>query len=229
MVLSGAGLSAESGVATFRGQGGLWEGHRIEEVASPEAFQRTPGLVHRFYNLRRAALPTVRPNAAHEALVRLEREWPGRFLHVTQNVDDLNERAGARQLLHLHGRLLEIRCTACDGVWTWDSDLDTRTPCPGCHHAGGMRPNIVWFGEMPMHLDTIADALAGVDVFLCVGTSGVVHPAAGFARRAAESGCRRLIEVNLESTGISSDFTERRHGSATVEVPRIVNELLCGH
>ncbi|MBN8246833.1 MAG: NAD-dependent deacylase [Verrucomicrobia bacterium] len=226
VVLSGAGLSAESGVATFRGQGGLWEGQRIEEVATPGAFHRTPERVHRFYNLRRAALRTVQPNAAHAALVRLEREWPGRFLHVTQNVDDLNERAGARQLVHMHGQLLEIRCTACDGIWSWDRDVDTRTPCPGCRRAGGLRPHIVWFGEMPMHLDRIMTALARVDLFLCVGTSGVVYPAAGFALMAAENGCRRLIEVNVEATGISGDFTERRHGPASVEVPRLVNELL---
>ncbi|MCW5558695.1 MAG: NAD-dependent deacylase [Verrucomicrobiae bacterium] len=226
VVLSGAGLSAESGVATFRGAGGLWEGHRIEEVASPVAFERKPELVHRFYNLRRDALKSVRPNAAHEALVRLEREWPGPFLHVTQNVDDLNERAGARRLLHMHGQLLEIRCVACDSVWTWESDLDIRTECPRCRRAGLLRPNIVWFGEMPMHLDAISEALAEAGIFVCVGTSGVVYPAAGFARTAAESGCRRLIEVNLESTGISSVFTECRHGPATAEVPKLVEELL---
>jgi len=226
LVLSGAGLSAESGVATFRGTGGLWEGHRIEEVASPEAFERQPELVHRFYNLRRAALKRVRPNAAHEALVRLEREWSGPFLHVTQNVDDLNERAGARRLLHLHGQLLEIRCVACGGVGPWECDLEIQTTCPNCRRTGVLRPNIVWFGETPLHLDAIFEALTEVGIFLCVGTSGVVYPAAGFARTAAENGCRRLIEVNLESTGISSDFTERRHGPATVEVPRLVEELL---
>jgi len=226
VVLSGAGLSAESGVATFRGVDGLWEGHRMEEVATPEAFKKQPELVHRFYNLRRAGLKTVSPNAAHYALVRLEREWSGPFLHITQNVDDLNERAGATKLLHMHGELKKVRCIWCRSVLPWDADLETTTPCPECGKLGKLRPDIVWFGEMPYYIDEITRALETVDVFLCIGTSGVVYPAAGFVRLAAEYGCERLIEVNLESTGISDRFTDQRHGPATIEVPRLVGELL---
>jgi NAD-dependent deacetylase len=226
VILSGAGLSAESGVATFRGADGLWEGHRIEEVATPEAFKKQPELVQRFYNLRRAALKTVEPNAAHHALVRLEREWPGSFLHITQNVDDLNERAGAQKLLYMHGQLRQVRCTWCRAVLTWEGDLETSSDCPECARTGKLRPDIVWFGEMPYYIDEIMRALEKVDIFLCIGTSGVVYPAAGFARLAAEHGCARLIEMNLERTGISDRFTEQRHGPATVVVPALVGELL---
>lgn len=226
VVLSGAGLSAESGVATFRGADGLWEGHRIEDVATPEAFVNTPELVQQFYNLRRAALKTVEPNTAHHALVRLEKAWPGSFLHITQNVDDLNERAGAGRLLHMHGQLKKVRCVWCRSVLDWEADLEVTTACPECDRAGKLRPDIVWFGEMPYYIAEIMRALETVDIFLCIGTSGVVYPAAGFARLAAENGCQRLIEVNLEPTGISSHFTEQRHGAAGVEVPRLVRELL---
>lgn len=226
IVLSGAGLSAESGVATFRGSDGLWEGHRIEDVATPEAFQKQPEMVQRFYNLRRAALKNVQPNAAHEALVRLEQAWPGAFLHVTQNVDDLNERAGATKLLHMHGQLKKIRCIWCRSVMPWDEDLTTSTPCPDCAKPGKLRPDIVWFGEMPYYIDEIMRALQTADIFLCIGTSGLVYPAAGFVRLAAEHGCQRLIEVNLQATGISGQFTEQRLGPATLEVPKLVNELL---
>ncbi len=226
VVLSGAGLSAESGVATFRGADGLWEGHRIEDVATPEAFARTPELVQHFYNLRRAALKTVEPNAAHHALVRLEKTWPGSFLHITQNVDDLNERAGAERLLHMHGQLKKVRCVWCRSVLDWEADLEVTTACPECEQTGKLRPDIVWFGEMPYYIDEIMRALETVDIFLCIGTSGVVYPAAGFARLAAENGCQRLIEVNLEPTGISNHFTERHHGPASIEVPRLVGVLL---
>jgi len=226
VVLTGAGLSAESGVPTFRGVNGLWEGHSIEEVASPAAFRQTPELVHRFYNMRRAALKSVAPNAAHHALVKLEREWPGEFLHVTQNVDDLNERAGASRLLHMHGELRKVRCTGCDTTFQWEDDLGLDTTCRICQATGKLRPDIVWFGEMPYHMSEIDSALRSVQIFLCIGTSGNVYPAAGFVQQAAHYGCKRLIETNLESTGISRHFTEQRHGPASIEVPRLVDELL---
>lgn len=226
VVLTGAGLSAESGVPTFRGINGLWEGHHVEEVASPNAFKTAPAMVHRFYNMRRASLKTVAPNAAHHALARLEKAWPGSFLHVTQNVDDLNERAGAEKLLHMHGQLKKIRCLWCRNVMAWEEDLDVTTVCPECATAGKLRPDIVWFGEVPYHIEEISQALETVDIFLCIGTSGVVYPAAGFARQAASKGARRLIEVNLEPTEISSHFTEQRQGTAGEEVPRLVEELL---
>jgi NAD-dependent deacetylase len=228
VILSGAGLSAESGVPTFRGADGLWEGHRIEDVATPEAFQRQPELVHRFYNLRRAALNDAMPNAAHEALVRLEQGWPGPFLHITQNVDDLSERAGAKKILHMHGQLRQVRCLWCRSVLEWHIDLAVSTPCPECGRTGRLRPDIVWFGEMPYYIDEITRALQTADVFVCTGSSGVVYPAAGFVRLAAESGCKRLVEVNLEPTGISGQFTELRQGPATREVPQLVEELLAG-
>lgn len=226
VVLTGAGLSAESGVPTFRGSDGLWEGYRVEEVASPGAFKQTPELVHRFYNMRRASLKEVQPNAAHHALVRLEKEWPGSFLHVTQNVDDLNERAGAKKLLHMHGELKKVRCTGCRAVFSWEEDLDKYTACPECRVTGTLRPDIVWFGEMPYYIEEITRALETVDTFICIGTSGVVYPAAGFARLAVEKGASRLIEINLKATEITSHFTEQRHGAASVEVPRLVEELL---
>lgn len=226
VILTGAGISAESGVPTFRGVDGLWEGHRIEEVASPEAFAKNPALVHRFYNLRRAALSGVRPNAAHEALARLEREWPGDFLLVTQNVDDLHDRAGSTKLIHMHGELLKVHCEACDTVHGWKAELSTKTICPTCAAPGMMRPHIVWFGEMPLGLDTIERALAAADLFVCIGTSGVVYPAAGFARIAALNGRCKLIEINIDRTGISRDFHLHFTGPATVEVPKVVASLL---
>lgn len=226
VVLTGAGMSAESGVPTFRGADGLWEGHRIEEVASPEGFARDPELVHHFYNLRRAALNTVKPNAGHLALARLEREWPGRFLLVTQNVDDLHERAGSKQLIHMHGELLKARCELCGAVLSWSKDLSSGTRCPACGGIGGMRPHIVWFGEMPFEMETITNALKGADLFLSIGTSGVVYPAAGFAQTAARNPSCRLVEFNIESTGISRQFRERVIGPVSVELPRFVEQLL---
>jgi NAD-dependent deacetylase len=195
-------------------------------VASPQAFKSQPELVHRFYNMRRAALVNVEPNAAHHALVRLEKEWPRSFLHITQNVDDLNERAGATKLLHMHGQLKKVRCVWCKVVLDWETDLDTSTPCPECGKEGKMRPDIVWFGEVPYYLEEISQALETVTIFVCIGTSGVVYPAAGFARQAASKGAKRLIEINLDDTDISTHFTEYRQGSASVEVPKLVEELL---
>ncbi len=228
VVLTGAGMSAESGVPTFRGVDGLWEGHRIEEVASPEGFAKNPLLVHRFYNMRRAALKTVEPNAGHLALARIESEWQGRFLLVTQNVDDLHERAGSQKLIHMHGELTKVRCERCGAISVWREDLGTTTQCPSCGKAGGMRPHIVWFGEIPFELDTIVSALSNADLFLCIGTSGVVYPAAGFAQMAARrQGCR-LIELNIDHTGISSHFHQHIHGSAAVELPKLIDSILRG-
>ncbi|MDZ4287943.1 MAG: NAD-dependent deacylase [Prosthecobacter sp.] len=226
VVLTGAGISVESGLPTFRGADGLWEGYRLEEVASPQAFRRMPEKVQRFYNLRRAALKTVIPNAAHAALANLEREWPGEFLLITQNVDDLHERAGSRKLLHLHGELLKVRCEGCGAGKSWANDLEITTPCPACHVSGRMRPDIVWFGEMPFHMDEIMEALTRTDIFLCIGTSGVVYPAAGFVETAAKHGARRCIEVNVEKTAISPFFKEQRIGPAAVEVPKLVEQIL---
>ncbi|MDI1311277.1 NAD-dependent deacylase [Prosthecobacter sp.] len=226
VVLTGAGMSAESGVPTFRGVDGLWEGHRIEEVASPEGFARDPELVHHFYNLRRAALNTVEPNAGHLALVKLEREWRGKFLLVTQNVDDLHERAGSEKLIHMHGELRKARCECCGAVLSWTQELSSGTRCRACGEIGGLRPHIVWFGEFPFEMETIMSALEGADVFLCIGTSGVVYPAAGFAQQVASHSNCRLIEINIERTEISRHFHEHIVGPVSAELPKLVERLL---
>jgi NAD-dependent deacetylase len=225
VILTGAGISAESGLSTFRGSDGLWEGHRVEEVASPEGFAADPALVQHFYNLRRAALTTVEPNAAHHALVRLEQEWAGPFLLVTQNVDDLHERAGSRKLRHLHGELLRARCTSCDHSSPWLSDLGPMDQCPACGLAGHLRPDIVWFGEVPYHLEEIFDALERCALFLAIGTSGLVYPAAGFVRAASLAGAH-TIEANLDATATTSAFAATHPGPATVTIPALVEALL---
>jgi NAD-dependent deacetylase len=225
IILSGAGLSAESGVATFRAADGLWEGHRIEDVATPEAFRRDPALVQQFYNLRRAQLKSVQPNAAHHALVELEKNWPGSFWHITQNVDDLHERAGSPQVLHMHGELLSARCLACEKAMHWADDLGHDSVCRRCRETGELRPDIVWFGEMPYSMDEIYTALAQADVFVAIGTSGKVYPAAGFVSSATLAGAH-TIEFNLQTSDISDAFTEQRIGPASVEGPRWVEEML---
>src|SRR3954471_2929823 len=170
VVLTGAGISAESGLATFRGPGGLWEGHRVEDVATPEAYRRNPALVHQFYDARRARLSEVQPNAAHAALARLDAEWPGALLIVTQNVDDLHERAGAKRLLHMHGELKSAWCRACDARMAWEGGMGEGPACPECGTAGALRPDIVWFGEMPYEMDRIDEALRNADLFVSIGT-----------------------------------------------------------
>lgn len=225
VVLSGAGVSAESGLPTFRGGGGLWEGHRVEEVATPGAFARDPRLVYRFYNQRRAKLrdAAVAPNPAHLALAELERGWPGEFLLVTQNVDDLHERAGSRRLVHLHGELMRALCLVCATSSAWEGDMDVASVCPRCAAAGRLRPDIVWFGEMPYRMDEVYAALERCATFVAVGTSGVVYPAAGFVEAACGA---RTIELNLEPSAVSSAFFERRQGTAAELVPALVRELL---
>jgi NAD-dependent deacetylase len=224
VLLTGAGISAESGLPTFRGAGGLWEGHRVEEVATPAAFARDPELVLRFYDARRRALAAVAPNPAHHALVRLEAAWPGPFLLVTQNVDDLHERAGSRRLLHLHGELLRARCTACGWAGRWSGDL-LGVACPGCGRLGALRPDIVWFGELPIGLEEVEVALAGCALFAAIGTSGRVWPAAGFVERARRAGAH-TVELGLEPSAAGGGFAERRSGPASRLVPAWVAEIL---
>lgn len=225
LILTGAGISAESGIDTFRSSGGLWEKHRIEDVATPEAFLRDPDLVHGFYNRRRAALNTVQPNAAHEALARLEREFDGEVLVVTQNVDDLHERAGSKNLIHMHGELRSALCADCASRHAWTDDLDEGIACPACSRAGGMRPDIVWFGEYPYQMERIWDGLAACDLFVSIGTSGNVYPAAQFVQQAARGGAKTL-EINLEPSAGASDFDAVRHGPATQLLPHWVDEML---
>lgn len=225
VILTGAGISAESGVATFRGADGLWEGHRVEDVATPEAFAVQPEIVHQFYNQRRAALAAVKPNSAHHALAELERAWQGEFLLITQNVDDLHERAGSSRLVHMHGELKKARCETCGAVFAWSDDLTISTPCPHCGDTGQVRPHIVWFGEMPLEMERLHVALERADLFLAIGTSGMVYPAAGFVDLARMAGAH-CIEINAGTTGASPYFHEHRHGPATVEVTRWVQEQL---
>lgn len=225
VILTGAGISAESGLRTFRDANGLWENHRVEDVATPEAFHRNPALVYRFYNERRRSLPAAQPNAAHLALARLEREWPGELLLVTQNVDDLHDRAGSRHLLHMHGELLKGRCLACRTVLDWPGDLDADSRCPACRR-GQVRPHIVWFGEMPLEMDRIYRALERCALFAAIGTSGHVYPAAGFVEAAAPGA--RTVELNLEPSLVADAFQEHRSGPATALVPAFVAEVLGG-
>jgi NAD-dependent deacetylase len=225
VVLTGAGISAESGLATFRAADGLWEDHRVEDVATPEAYARDPALVHRFYDARRARLGEVEPNAAHEALARLDAEWPGGLLIVTQNVDDLHERAGAKRLLHMHGELKRGWCLACDERFGWEGAMGGAAACPVCASDGRVRPDIVWFGEMPYEMERIDAALMDADLFVSIGTSGAVYPAAGFVQTARYRGADTL-EINLEPSQGSIFFDERRYGPAGIEVPKWVEELL---
>jgi len=228
VVLTGAGISAESGVPTFRASDGLWEGHRIEEVASPEGFAANPTLVQDFYNKRRALLPSVHPNAAHMALAELAGRWDGEFLLVTQNVDDLHERALAAvtprpgfNLIHMHGELLKARCTATDRVCGWTGDLDPWHDSPFSPD-GWLRPHIVWFGEMPLEMGRIYAALERCDLFLSIGTSGAVYPAAGFVKEARLAGAR-TVELNLEPSLGATSFDEHIYGPAGEIVPAFLN------
>ena len=224
VILTGAGISAESGIATFRGPGGLWEGHRVEDVCTPEALAHDPALVHAFYDARRAALATVEPNAAHRALARLDAEWAGELLIVTQNVDDLHERAGAKRLLHMHGALQSAVCAVCGARTRWLGGLPPGSACKTCA-AAALRPDIVFFGEMPYEMERIEHALAEADLFVSIGTSGAVYPAAGFVQGARYAGARTL-ELNLERSAGSAHFHETRLGAAGALVPEWVGELL---
>lgn len=224
VILTGAGISAESGLRTFRAEDGLWENHPVEEVATPQGFRRDPDLVQRFYDERRANILAARPNPAHEALARLDAEWPGELLIVTQNIDDLHERAGAKRVLHMHGEGLSAWCTACDARHRWEGTLRDSPPCPACGETA-LRPDIVWFGEMPYRMDAIFAALASADLFVSIGTSGAVYPAAGFVQQAKSHGAR-AVELNLERSQGSHRFDETRLGPASELVPEWVEEVI---
>lgn len=227
VVLTGAGVSKESGLDTFRDAGGLWSRVRLEDVATPEAFARDPVAVHTFYNARRRGLATaaVEPNAAHRALASLDHSWPGELLLVTQNIDDLHERAGSRRLIHMHGEMLKARCEACGAVHPCRDDLGVETACPSCAEMGGMRPHVVWFGEMPFEMDRIYDALKACRIFVSIGTSGSVYPAANFVATGRAAGAH-TVELNLEPSEGASLFAERLYGPATQVVPAFVARLL---
>lgn len=224
VVLTGAGISAESGLRTFRAEDGLWEDHPVEKVATPEGFRRDPGLVQRFYDERRAGVRAALPNPAHVALGRLDAEFSGELLIVTQNIDDLHERGGARRVLHMHGEALSVWCQSCDARHRWEGTLLDGPPCPSCGDVA-MRPDIVWFGEMPYRMDEIFRALSRADLFVSIGTSGAVYPAAGFVQSAREHGAATL-ELNLEASLGSRFFDETRLGRASELVPAWVEEVL---
>lgn len=227
VVLTGAGVSAESGINTFRASDGLWENHRIEDVATPQGFNRNPELVYRFYNQRRQQLlqPDINPNSAHLALAKLEHKFDGECLIVTQNVDNLHERAGSKKVLHMHGELLTARCCNSNQVISMTEDFDRTTDCLCCTPASRMRPNIVWFGEMPMYMDTIYQALWEADLFIAIGTSGHVYPAAGFVEEANRNGAH-TVELNLEPSVVESHFSEKIYGMAGSIVPEFVDNIL---
>ena len=228
VILTGAGISAESGIDTFRDAGGLWEDHRVEDVATPEGLAKDPELVHHFYNLRRAALRTVEPNAAHIALARLEAGLTaqgGQLTIVTQNVDDLHERGGAKEIIHMHGILTSMLCGICEHRWEHRGDASPEMVCPKCYVKSAPRPDIVWFGEMPYAMHVIEERLAACDLFVSIGTSGAVYPAAGFVQMAKALG-KKTLELNLERSQGSHFFDETRLGPASQLVPQWVEDIL---
>ncbi|PCI49338.1 MAG: NAD-dependent protein deacylase [Alphaproteobacteria bacterium] len=225
IILTGAGISAESGLATFRNKGGIWKKYDLMKLATPEAFASNPDLVHEFYNARRSGLKKVNPNAAHYALARLDEKYPGNITLITQNVDPLHERAGSRNLLHMHGELNKARCVSCHSICPWFNDLFSQSICPGCGKAGNMRPHIVWFGEIPFHIEQINIRLAQCDLFISIGTSGNVYPAAGFVQAAQDFGAE-TVELNLEPTDSRNLFSVAHYGKATEIVPEYVADLI---
>ncbi|AOM40450.1 Sir2 family NAD+-dependent deacetylase [Xenorhabdus hominickii] len=227
VVLTGAGISAESGIRTFRSSDGLWEEHRVEDIATPEGFQRDPKMVQAFYNARREQLqqPEIKPNAAHYALAELEQELGDHFLLVTQNIDNLHERAGSHRVLHMHGELLKVRCCQSGQVVEWATELTMNDLCHCCQFPSQLRPHVVWFGEMPLGMEQIYAALADADIFIAIGTSGHVYPAAGFVHEAKLSGSH-TVELNLEPSQVESLFDEKYYGHASKIVTRYVQSLI---
>jgi NAD-dependent deacetylase len=227
-ILTGAGVSAESGLSTFRDKDGLWSKYNIGDVASLEGYRRDPGRVLEFYNLRRGNLASAKPNPAHFALAKLQRAWAARggvVTLVTQNIDDLHEQAGSPRVIHMHGELSKVRCDDCGDVKSADGDLTLETGCAACGRTGGVRPHVVWFGEMPLEMDTIYGALAEADLFVSVGTSGAVYPAAGFVRAARGAGVR-TVEINLEPSENADAFDDARYGKASEAAPAWVDDML---
>ena len=227
VILTGAGISAESGIKTFRGQGGLWEGHTIEEVATLQGFIRNPNLVHHFYNERRKALnhPSIKPNKAHFALSKLQKEWKGEVCVITQNVDNLHERAKQEGVIHMHGELLKISCLHCENIFEWKKNTNTALSCPECSKIKSLRPHIVWFGETPFEIKVIDEKLAKASLFISIGTSGNVYPAAGFVEQALLAGAQ-TIEINLQPSINQKLFQKTIYGKATKMIPLFVEQLL---
>jgi NAD-dependent deacetylase len=228
VVLTGAGISKESGLDTFRCADGIWSKVRLEDVATPEGFERNPQMVLDFYNNRRHQLaePHVLPNAGHQALARLEKELPGDVLIVTQNIDNLHERAGSRNVLHMHGELLKVRCEGCSSLFQWYNDLHIEDACPACGDTGWMRPHVVWFGEMPLEMGPIYTALEHCTLFMSIGTSGNVYPAAGFVDHVRHFTDAHTVELNLEPSHGATLFAQSLYGPATEVVPAYVEKIL---
>jgi NAD-dependent deacetylase len=228
VILTGAGISAESGIKTFRDNNGLWENHRVEEVATPEGFQADPGLVYRFYNLRRASLkdPLIQPNDAHFALSKLEKEFKNKILLVTQNVDDLHERSGSKNIIHMHGELNKIRCMKTNKVFGTYKEITSETECECCEEKGNLRPHIVWFGEMPFQMMDIMASIHSCDLFLSIGTSGVVYPAAGLVSEAKLRAKAYCLQINLDATENEGMFDETIKGKAGEKLPAVVDQIL---
>lgn len=226
VILTGAGVSAESGLRTFRDNDGLWEEHRVEDVATPEAFQSNPTLVQRFYNMRRKQLlePSLKPNQAHSALADFENRSKGKFSLITQNVDNLHERAGSKNVIHMHGELLKIRCSNSGSTFKCESEIKAEDLCECCGMTGTLRPDIVWFGEIPMHIDLIETLLAECSMFVSIGTSGTVYPAAGFREIASAYGAE-TIELNLEPSATAGLFDRAIYGPASEVVPEFFDSL----
>ena len=225
VILTGAGVSAESGLGTFRDAGGLWTKYDLADVATPEGYLRDPALVLDFYNARRANCRKAAPNAAHEAIARLQRDYPGRVTLVTQNIDDLHERGGSPDVIHMHGQILRALCAECGHQWGWTGEMTEDDICHSCGTVGAVRPDVVWFGEMPYHMETILVRAGDCDLFVAIGTSGAVYPAAGFVTEARHRGVRTL-EINLEPSENAHDFDERLLGPASETVPSWVEGLL---
>lgn len=224
VILTGAGISAESGLGTFRDVDGLWTKYDLNEVATPEGFARNPVLVQEFYNARRANCRGAEPNAAHEALARLQSKWCGEVVIVTQNVDDLHERGGASAVIHMHGQLDQAMCAACGHRWPAPDEMRVEDACPNCS-APATRPDVVWFGEIPYQMEVIMDHLDGCEMFAAIGTSGEVYPAAGFVHQARIAGAH-TVELNLEPSSVVSAFEDTRFGKASETVPGWVDEIL---
>lgn len=227
VILTGAGVSAESGISTFRDDGGLWDNYRVEDVCTPEAFRRNPDFVQEFYNIRRRALlaPAVKPNAAHLAIAALQKEYFGKVTLITQNIDDLHERAGSPQVIHMHGELLKARCTKTGRCYSWLNDITQHDICPCCQEKGSLRPHIVWFGELPLRMDEIHQILEQADLFVAIGTSGTVYPAAGFVSE-AERVAADTLEINLQPSENKNLFKRAMYGLASEQVPQWVDSLL---
>ncbi|MBT8152619.1 NAD-dependent deacylase [Epibacterium ulvae] len=224
VILTGAGISAESGLGTFRDAGGLWAQHRIEDVATPEGFARNPALVHQFYNARRIQAAEAKPNPAHNALRRLTENWPGEVVLVSQNVDGLHEAAGCTDVIHMHGQLDQALCATCGHRWVAPMEMQVGATCPQYAHPTA-RPDIVWFGEMPYHMEEIYSHLAQADVFTAIGTSGQIYPAAGFVDEAQVAGAL-TVELNLEPSAVVSRLEETYFGPASKTVSTWVDALL---